>query len=126
MCVFVLSFFAIKSYSFVPNTKHTNQKTETYDPVPNIMHHIADAHDWHLWGEGENSFSIPLPVILWDEELHVFSSSKLHHGLEVAASGNKYYKLDHGKIYRTDASGIISFDQSNQCLDQNFTLNPHP
>ncbi|MGY8966415.1 MAG: F0F1 ATP synthase subunit A, partial [Flavobacteriales bacterium] len=83
-----------------------------------ITHHLEDAYDFSLFSYTNKSgkhiyIGIPLPVILWDEELHVFSSSKLHHGLEVAASGNKYYKLDHGKIYRTDASGIISFDQSN-------------
>ena len=28
---------------------------ELYNPVPAIMHHISDAHEWHLWGEGEQS-----------------------------------------------------------------------
>ena len=59
MCVFVLSFFTIKAHSFSPNTEQTNQHQEAYDPVPNIMHHISDAHQWHLWGEGDNAFSFP-------------------------------------------------------------------
>ena len=55
-----------------------------YNPVPVIMSHLADGHDWHFWGEGENSFTIPLPVILWDNGLKIFMSSKFHHNEEVA------------------------------------------
>ena len=54
---------------------------EIYNPVPAIMHHIADSHEWHLWGEGKKSVSIPLPLILFcDGKLDVFFSSKFHHG----------------------------------------------
>ncbi|HJN64322.1 MAG TPA: F0F1 ATP synthase subunit A [Flavobacteriales bacterium] len=111
-CVFVLGFFAIKSYSFVPNTEQANQKNETYDPVPNIMHHIADAHEWHLWGEEENSFSIPLPVILFTEgHLDVFLSSKFHHGHSTVTKGNRVYSIDsHGHIH--EGSGLSVIDIS--------------
>ena len=34
----------------------------------------------------------------------------LKHGKSVVKSGDSYYKLDHGKIYKTDAQGTISFD----------------
>lgn len=30
-----------------------------------ILHHIADSHEWHFWGEGEHKVSVPLPVLLW-------------------------------------------------------------
>lgn len=56
---------------------------ENPDPGEFIIHHIADAHDIHLWGEGPSALHIPLPVISyapgfgWD----VFSSAALlHHG----------------------------------------------
>ncbi|SDE43756.1 ATP synthase F0 subcomplex A subunit [Mucilaginibacter pineti] len=29
-----------------------------------ILHHIADSHEWHFWGEGAHKVAIPLPVIL--------------------------------------------------------------
>ena len=55
------------------NSAHaTEKKSESYDPVPVIMHHIADAHEWHFWGEGDNSVSIPLPVILWTDNGFTF------------------------------------------------------
>jgi F-type H+-transporting ATPase subunit a len=59
-----------------------SHKEEKFAPGKMIMDHIADAHDWHLWGEGHGSVSIPLPVILYTESkgITVFSSSRFEHG----------------------------------------------
>ena len=80
----------------------------TFNPVPVIMHHISDAHAWHLWGEGEKSVTIPLPVILWVNGLQVFMSSKFHHNEAVVESNGNYYINFHEKIYKTDANGTIN------------------
>lgn len=81
----------------------------TFNPVPTIMHHIGDAHEWHLWGEGDNSVSIPLPIILWDDNgLNVFMSSKFHHGEHVVESNGNHYLLYHEKIYKTDAQELVT------------------
>lgn len=54
-----------------------------FDPGKLITGHITDAHDWHLWGEGHSSVSIPLPVIVYSSRgLDVFMSSAFHHGQE--------------------------------------------
>lgn len=90
------------------SVQHTENKAESYDPVPVIMHHIADAHEWHFWGEGENSVSIPLPVILWTEKgLVTFSASKFHHddeGKHVVEAGDQKFVRVHGKIYYASES----------------------
>ena len=80
-----------------------------------ISHHLEDAYDFNLFSytnkKGKHIYvGIPLPVILWDNGLQIFSSSKLHHGEKVAQVGDNYYKLEHGKIYKTDLSGIIKYD----------------
>jgi len=79
-----------------------------------INHHVLDSHDFTLFSDDETgeSFGFPLPVILVDEGFHFFSSSKFHHGKEVAESNGKFYVINHhdGKIYRTDASGTITND----------------
>lgn len=89
---------------------HTEaKKDEKYNPVPFIMHHIQDAHNWHLWGEGENSVGISLPIILWDGGLKVFNSAEFGHELDkVASVDGKFYKVVHNKIYETDAQGTIT------------------
>lgn len=53
-----------------------------FEPGKMILEHVSDAHDWHLWGEGDNSVSIPLPVILYTatQGFTLFSSANFHHG----------------------------------------------
>ncbi len=75
---------------------------EGFDAGKMIFEHIGDAHDWHLWGEGEHAVSIPLPVILYTESggLTVFSSSNFHHG-HAAYNG---FVLHEGKVTWEDAN----------------------
>jgi F-type H+-transporting ATPase subunit a len=71
-----------------------------------IDHHLLDEHGFTL----VHGVSFPLPVILIDEGVHFFMSSKFHHGESVVESNGKYYRIYHGKIYRTDAAGTIEYD----------------
>lgn len=53
------------------------------NPGEFIIHHIADAHDVHLWGDGPSALHIPLPIIAYvpGHGVDVFSSAHLlHHG----------------------------------------------
>lgn len=77
-----------------------------------IQHHLLDAYDFHLFTDKstETHVSFPLPVILWDEGIHMFMSSKFHHGESVAESKGNFYKIYHNKIYKTDALGGIAVD----------------
>jgi len=78
-----------------------------------IKHHVKDSYYFDFNSNSEtgeyNGFS--LPVILYDNGFHIFMSSKFHHGEEVAEIGGNYYKLFHNKIYKTDATGVLSFDE---------------
>ena len=62
-----------------------------------INHHVLDSHDFSLTQDDETgeNWGFPLPVILWDNGLHVFSSAKFHHGKEVAESNGSYYVNNH-------------------------------
>jgi F-type H+-transporting ATPase subunit a len=54
-----------------------------YDAKEFAMHHVADAHEWHIVG----GLTIPLPCIVIHDGLHVFMSNKMpsaHHGAETA------------------------------------------
>jgi len=78
-------------------------------------HHVLDAHDFTLFSDNTTGyhFGFPLPVILLDNGLQVFSSSKFNHGESVAESNGNYYVINHhdGKIYKTDAAGTITEDE---------------
>ncbi len=79
-----------------------------------VKHHLLDSHDFTLFSYGKDEehqshFGFSLPVILWDNGLHIFSSSRFEHGEAVAESDGNYYKIDHhsGKIFKTDEAGIF-------------------
>jgi F-type H+-transporting ATPase subunit a len=79
-----------------------------------INHHVLDAHEFSLFEDEKTGkhYGFPLPIILWDQGLHIFSSSKFEHGHAVAESNGNYYKLGHDeKIYKTDASGTLNGDE---------------
>ena len=80
---------------------------EGFNAMEMILHHIADAHSWHLWGEGHDAVSISLPVILYtDNGIVTFSSSAFHHDTEgkvvVEKNGQSFVNV-HEHIYYANA-----------------------
>jgi F-type H+-transporting ATPase subunit a len=85
-----------------------------------IQHHLKDSHDFTLFSYGSEPrkhFGFPLPVIFIDEGLHMFMSSKFHHGESVAESQGKHYAIYHGKIYRTNEAGDINLDEAGHATN---------
>ena len=112
----------------------TEEEKKEQERKEYVKHHLLDSHDFTLfsYGEGEHQSHVgfPLPVILWDNGLHVFSSSKFHHGEAVAESNGNYYKINHhnGRVYKTDAEGTFSEDEKGhvtnaQPIDFSITKN---
>ncbi len=71
-----------------------------------INHHLLDSHDFTISANEETGehYGFSLPVILWDNGLQIFSSSKFHHGEEVAESNGNFYRLHHEKIYKVNSA----------------------
>ena len=104
--LFSTIFLAISFVSFA-NEKEITQDDESFDPKAMILHHVKDAHEFHLWDWKGSPVSLSLPIILWTENgFTSFSSSKFHHDDEghivVEANGGSFVKL-HEKIYQLDA-----------------------
>ncbi len=73
-----------------------------------INHHLLDSYDFNLYSSKDENgkdqhVGFSLPIILIDNGLQVFSSSKFHHGEEVAESNGNFYRLHHNKIYKVDS-----------------------
>ena len=101
-----------KSDSNKEQPKGKDLKTEIKEY---INHHLLDSYDFSLYSYENNAgkkvyIGAPLPVILWDGGLQIFSSSKFHHGETVAEVNGSFYKLYHNKIYKTNAEGTITYD----------------
>ena len=107
----------------VQNLENLSAKeTQKQEIKEYIMHHLQDSYDFSLFSyttdTGEHVYiGAPLPIILWDNGLKVFSSSKFHHGETVAEVDGNYYAISHNKIYKTDASGTISYDEEHHATN---------
>jgi F-type H+-transporting ATPase subunit a len=102
---------------------------QKFDPVGLIMHHISDAHSWHIFKNERFELILPLPVILVHEgRMHLFLSNRFGHGEKVVSRGDAHFVLYHEKVYVTDASGTLSFDEfhhpvNKKPLDLSITKN---
>lgn len=117
---FLVKFFTILLLGFFTNAQAQNDEHEgSPEEVSlktkikeSIDHHLLDSYDFIFFSDTEKNkhYGFPLPVILWDDGFHLFSSSKFHHGETVAENNGNFYKLYHNKIYKTDAEGTITLD----------------
>ena len=118
-----LGFALLPLNLFAEETKEEeNGGEEEFNATEMIMHHIGDSHGWHFFGEGENSYTLPLPVILYTENgLVTFMSSEFHHDTEgkhvVEKDGMRFVNL-HEDIYRLDADATaVEFDEEHHPLN---------
>jgi F-type H+-transporting ATPase subunit a len=108
-------------------TAPVNSVEDDFDVNEMIMHHVKDAHEWHLWGSEHDGVSLHLPVILYDNGFKVFNASHFYHGIPVlekdAKTGEKRsyllgegpaegYALFHEKIYRL-SEGKMHFEDGH-------------
>ncbi|ASB49007.1 F0F1 ATP synthase subunit A [Alkalitalea saponilacus] len=96
----------------------SNKEDEPFDPAYMIMHHIEDAHDFHILSytnaQGEKvDINFPLPVILWhNKSLHFFMSWTFRQPDPVVPFGDTFLRLYHEKIYYTDPDGTILYNEN--------------
>lgn len=85
-------------------------------------HHLKDAHDFVLFKNGATNkhYGFHLPVIIIDNGVQVFSSSKFNWEESVAENNGNYYKIVHGQIWKTDATGKAMIKKP---LDLSITKN---
>ena len=76
---FILLVF---SFGFLSNL-HAEKKEE-FNVNEMIMHHVKDAHEWHLWGSEHDGTSLYIPVIVYDNEFKVFNASSFYHGIHAS------------------------------------------
>lgn len=103
----------------------SHEEEKAFDVNEMIMHHIKDAHEWHLWGGEHDGTAIYLPVILYHNGFRMFSSSHLYHGEVRSAFDQKTlkpvhyvagigpakgYAIFHEKIYYIGSGGLIIED----------------
>jgi F-type H+-transporting ATPase subunit a len=99
---------------------HSEESTK-FDPGKMIIEHVADNHEWHLFGHT----AISLPVIIKsDKGLEIFSSSHFgHEGKEVYVGRNYNYALKEGGVVVVDENGVENAAATVSLLDISITKN---
>lgn len=113
------------------------------EPAFNIsefaIHHVKDSYGFHIYGEGEDAVTLPLPIILWTNNgLVVFSSSEFHHdnhghhvvekdGMKFVNFHEKVYQLKEGeshlKTKLNEESGVLEAANAEKPVDLSITKN---
>lgn len=120
LLIFTLSVFAtlpvVAEDTHSAHGDHTTDTTaaESFNAGKFIIEHVSDSYDWHVVSFGDTHISIPLPIILYSnnpewhngKSLHVFMSSKFHHGHDDFNGFRiSHEKATEGKIVEIDAAG---------------------
>ncbi len=102
----LLGLTTILSFNSFASSEHAEEKKE-FNTVDMAMHHVKDAHEVHLMGEGESAVVLPLPVIVFGSEgMAVFMSSEFHHddhGHHIVEKGGMKFVKVHEKIWELNA-----------------------
>lgn len=126
----LITFLAVFTLNFAnanPTAEEGHEKKE-FNVSDMIMHHIKDAHEWHLWGPEHGGTSIYLPIILVDGGMKCFSSKHFYHGTPKTATDHKShetvdyiagvgpaegYAMFHEEIYKLDENGELNFEEGH-------------
>lgn len=104
-----------------------NHETEEFNVTETIMHHIKDAHEWHIAEVNGKHITFYLPIILVDNGVKFFSSEVFYHGEEktytdhegntisyIAGTGKgEGYAMFHEKIYKLDENNELAFEHDH-------------
>src|SRR5882757_11503675 len=94
ICAFFLALGAFPTKALSQENKAEGGEKK-FNPQEIIMEHIADKHEWHMYGKSY----LPLPVILYtDKGLEMFSSAHLQPQGTVYTGKYYNYMLINNKI----------------------------
>ncbi|WP_341658624.1 F0F1 ATP synthase subunit A [Blattabacterium cuenoti] len=124
---FLFLFFFVESSDKNQNVKIKNGNKNNMDIAHIILDHVNDSHEWHIIGTPNHGIIFSLPVILWNNGLEIFISSKF--SCENVVKGKYgYYKMFRETIYKTNDIGLLHMDskgnpKNDKPLDFSITKN---
>ncbi|WP_323755714.1 F0F1 ATP synthase subunit A [Roseivirga sp.] len=108
MISLLMALFSVSGLNNLRASSDSDGEEKAAGGTDFIMHHITDAHEWHLITLGHTHVTIPLPVIIYDYEhgFKVHMSSEFvdadHNPIEVDG-----YMLEHGKLHSTNHAEFL-------------------
>ncbi len=127
--LFLVFSVAVTNFGFASQDNEDQDKG--FNAKEMIMHHVKDAHEFHIVDWDNKPISIPLPIILFtDNGLTTFMSSEFHHddsGTHIVEKNGERFVKYHEKIYQLE-SGVdtLTFDEelhpTNAKLPLDFSI----
>jgi F-type H+-transporting ATPase subunit a len=120
ICAIFFAVGAIPTKAFSQEHATEGGAEKKFEPKEVILEHIADKHEWRLFGE----HFIPLPVILYtDKGTEVFSSAHLQPAGTVYTGKYYNYTLVNNKIKTVDTAGKVDEAANSKVWDFSITQN---
>jgi len=114
----LLGAFPAKVFS---QEKAPDNKEEKFDAGKTAMEHIADKHEWHLFGE---KVVLPLPIILHtDKGFEFFLSANFNPEGNIYKGKYYNYSLVHDKVKVVDQAGNVDDAATKKVWDFSITQN---
>lgn len=108
----VISIFgasALKGYASETSTEG-HESPKKFNAGEMIIHHIVDAHEWHIAEIGHTHISVPLPILLVNNgKLVAFLSNRFEHTADPKISEYGNFIYDHEHITAKDGSVVYDF-----------------
>lgn len=102
------------------DSAHAEHGEEKFNASELILEHIADSHDWHLFGHT----SIHLPILIYTNKgFECFSSGKFEHGHAHHTGKHYTYAMEHEHIKVVNEDGSINEEASKSIIDLSITKN---
>jgi len=100
---FIICYFLTCYFTFGKEKNiFLKEKKQNFNTSNLILEHIKDSHNWEICS---GKIRIPLPIILWDNNFIIFSSSLFKNKKKIAKKNGKYYIIFKEKIYKTNSYG---------------------
>ena len=104
---FIAVFFCSTVRSLASEVSSDHKK---FNAGEMIIHHIVDAHEWHIAEFGHTHLSIPLPIILLKEgKLYSFLSNKLNETSEHGVKEYGEFSYNHGHFEAKNGAKVYDF-----------------
>ena len=123
--LFLVLSVVISSSGFA--SQDDQNQDEEFNATEMIMHHVKDAHEFHIFEWNNEQISISLPIILYtDNGIVTFMSSAFNHddsGTQVVEKDGQRFVKFHEKIYQLNpGADSLAFDAEDTVTNASLPL----
>ncbi len=120
--ILVITLFTSQiSTSFASDSTSVHEKK--FNAGEMILHHIVDAHEWHIADVGHTHFTVPLPIILLNQgSLFCFLSNKMGETADHNIKTYGDFTYNHGHFTHANGTPVYDFSITKNTASMMFSV----